>query len=228
MYNDRDGRVPWVARMSQILNRYEQLAPRPKAGPRWRQAFATTDLFGPFVQLWFDHTQVLYGSGIGNTALNSGAIHNSGGTLTFSNSILSQAFYDGLDTVGGNVSISNSVFTGADRAVVSTFGGSTMTIVNSTFDDNRIGVFAHAGGSFSMKNSIVSNSLEIGVDTDSGPQAISYSDVYTTVASSVNYSGMTDPTGTNGNISAAPLYYNRGLGGDYRIYPGSPTIGGFA
>jgi ubiquinone/menaquinone biosynthesis C-methylase UbiE len=59
VYNDRDWRVPWVARMSQILNRYEQLAPRPKAGPRWRQAFATTDLFGSFEQLWFDHTQVL-------------------------------------------------------------------------------------------------------------------------------------------------------------------------
>ena len=66
----------------------------------------------------FDHTQVLYGSGIGSTALNSGAIHNTGGTLVFSNSVLSDAFYDGLDSVNGSVTITNSLFTGIDRAVV--------------------------------------------------------------------------------------------------------------
>jgi SAM-dependent methyltransferase len=59
VYNDRDKRVPWVARMSDILNRYEQLAPRPKAGPGWRQAFAITDKFGPFQQFEFDHSQSL-------------------------------------------------------------------------------------------------------------------------------------------------------------------------
>jgi SAM-dependent methyltransferase len=61
VYNDRDKRVLWVARMSEILNRYEELAPRPKAGPGWRQAFTTTHRFGPFEQLDFDHSQVLAG-----------------------------------------------------------------------------------------------------------------------------------------------------------------------
>jgi SAM-dependent methyltransferase len=59
VYNDRDTRVPWVARMSDVLNRYEQLAPRPKAGPGWRQAFATSDRFSPLEQFEFDHSQTL-------------------------------------------------------------------------------------------------------------------------------------------------------------------------
>jgi SAM-dependent methyltransferase len=59
VYNDRDERVAWVAQMSEILNRYERLAPRPKAGPGWRQAFATTDKFGPMQQFEFDHAQSL-------------------------------------------------------------------------------------------------------------------------------------------------------------------------
>ena len=130
----------------------------------------------------FDHGELLYGSGNGNTGLDSGAIHNSGGTVTFSDSTISQALYDGLDTVGGSVIIANSLFVGTDRAVVSTFAGSTISIINSTFDDNNIGLFSHVGGSITATNCIVSNSLQIGVDTDGAPLPITYSDVWTTVA----------------------------------------------
>lgn len=63
IYNDRDKRVPWVARMSEILNRFEQLAPRPRSGPGWRQAFASDDRFGPFEQLELDHRQTLDAGG---------------------------------------------------------------------------------------------------------------------------------------------------------------------
>lgn len=59
VYNDRDKRVPWVARMSEILNRYEQLAPRPRAGPSWRQMFSATERFSPMEQVEFDHAQTL-------------------------------------------------------------------------------------------------------------------------------------------------------------------------
>ena len=105
---------------------------------------ATTPAAGDWSQILnegtatFDHVEILYGSGVGNTGLNSGAIHNSGGTVTFADSVISQAFYDGIDTVAGSIAISNSEIIGADRGVVSTFAGSTITIVNSTLDDNRI------------------------------------------------------------------------------------------
>ena len=190
---------------------------------------ATTPAAGDWSQIFnqgnaaFDHVEVLYGSGVGNTGLNSGAIRNAGGTVTFADSTVSQAFYDGIDTVGGTVAISNSLIIGADRGVVSTFGGSTITIVNTTFDNNRIALFTHVGGSITVTNSIIYNSLQIGVDTDGAPVPISYSDVYSTVAGAVNYSGMTDATGTNGNIAADPKFVNS-AGGDYRLNFLSPAI----
>ena len=72
----------------------------------------------------FDHVEVFYGSGAGNTGITSGAILDSGGTVAFSDGVIGNALYDGLDTVyNGNTTISNSLFTNTDRAVVSTFGG---------------------------------------------------------------------------------------------------------
>lgn len=171
----------------------------------------------------FDHTQILYGSGVGNTGLNSGAIRNSGGTVTFSNSAISQAFYDGLASVNGTVTITNSVITGADRGVVSTLSADHITIVNSTFDDNRIGMLAHAGGHISVTNSIVYNSLQVGIDTDSGAQPVSYTDVFSTVANSLSYRGMTNPTGTNHNISVNPKFIDAAQS-NFRLDFGSPAI----
>ena len=171
----------------------------------------------------FDHARVLYGSGIGNTGLNSGAVRNEGGTLTFANSMISQAFYDGLDTVGGNIVMSNSLVIGADRGVVATLGGATISIINSTIDDNRIGVFAHAGGAVTVKNSIVSNSLQIGILTDSGLVPTTYSDVWSNVAGSTDYSGMPDQTGTLGNVSVDPKFIAPEEG-NYRLDYRSPVI----
>ncbi len=169
--------------------------------------------------------KVYYGSGAGNTGITSGAILDSGGTVAFSDGVIGNALYDGLDTVNnGRTTIANSLFTNTDRAVVSTFSGSTVSIVNTTFDGNNIGMYAHAGGSVSAANSIVSNSLQIGVDTDSPAEmSFTYSDVWTTVAGAVNYSGMTNPTGTNGDISVNPNYVNA-AGGNYRLNYLSPGI----
>jgi hypothetical protein len=171
----------------------------------------------------FNYTQVLYGSGNGNTGLNSGALRNAGGTMTLSNSIISQAFYDGLGVLGGTVTVTNSSFIGADRAVVSSLGGSMVSIVNCTFDDNRIALFAHVGGGITVTNSIIYNSLQIGVDTDGAAIPITYSDVCSTVAGNVNYSGMTDPTNTQGDISADPLFEGASAG-NYRLKLHSPAI----
>ncbi len=163
----------------------------------------------------FDHVWVLYGSGIGQTGMNGGAIHNAGGALSFSNSILSQALYDGLDTYGGGSAvISNSLFTDTNRAVVSTV--SSMSIVNSTFDDNVIGMYAHVGGTLTAANCIVSNNSQAGVASDGSGLTITYSDVWNPAASAGNYSGMPDQTGQNGNISANPDYVDA-ASGNYRL-----------
>jgi len=171
----------------------------------------------------FNHTEVLYGSGVGSTGGNSGAVRNDGGTLTFSNSIISQAFYDGLDTVGGSVVATSSVISGADRGVVSASGGSTISLINCTIDDCRIGLFSHVGGVITAANCIVSDSLQVGVETDGEPLSISFSDVWSTVSGAVNFSGMTDPTGTLGDISANPNYVDS-ANGDYQLGYLSPCI----
>lgn len=170
----------------------------------------------------FDHTEVLYGSGIGNTGNDSGAVRNQGGTLIFSDSIISQALFDGLDNYGGgNTTITNCLFTATDRAVVSTI--STTTIVNSTFDNNFVGMYLHVGGSITATNCIVSNSVQYGVDSDGIPIQITYSDVWNTATGAVNYSGTPNATGTNGNISVNPNYVDA-ANGNYRLNFGSPAI----
>ena len=193
----------------------------------------TTPAAGDWGQIWNEgtttlvHTEVLYGSGNGNTGTNGGAVHNdAAGTLNFSDSIISQALYDGLETVGHGgavTNIANSIFIGCDRAVVVTYSESTVSIVNSTFDDNLIGIYAHANGSFTAMNCIVSNSRQYGVARDYGPQVISYCDVWTTYPGAHNYGGIADQTGMNGNISADPNYVNVAQG-DYRLNYLSPAI----
>ena len=147
--------------------------------------------FGHVRPLW-----VLYGSGIGQTGMNGGAIHNAGGALSFSNSILSQALYDGLDTYGGGSTvISNSLFTDTNRAVVSTV--SSMSIVNCTFDDNVIGMYAHVGGSITAANCIVSNNSQAGVASGwLRPDNHLLRRLESRPPVRGNYSGMPDPTGT--------------------------------
>ncbi|MBI5760356.1 MAG: carboxypeptidase regulatory-like domain-containing protein, partial [Planctomycetales bacterium] len=171
----------------------------------------------------FDHVQILYSSGVGNTGLNSGAIRNAGGTVTFSNSAIIDAFYDGLDSVNGTVTITNSMIIGADRGVVSTFSADNITIINSTIFDNRLGVLAHAGGHITMKNSIIAESLQVGFDTDSGDQTVRYTDIFSSVAGATSYRGMTSQTGVNGNVSVNPKFIDA-VQHNYRLDFASPVI----
>ena len=58
VWNKRDLTVPWVRRMTEILDRYERLAPREDMDA-WRPAFDRTQLFSPLQQRGFRHEQVL-------------------------------------------------------------------------------------------------------------------------------------------------------------------------
>ena len=170
----------------------------------------------------FDHVEVLYGSGNGSTGNNSGAVRNQGGTMTFSDSTISQSLYDGFDAYGGgSTTITNCLVTYSNRAVVSTVA--PLTITNSTLDNNTIGLFLHVGGSITATNCIITNSALSGVSSDGGPIQITYSDVWNTGAGAVNYSGTTNPTGTNGDISVDPNYVDP-ADGNYRLNFRSPGI----
>lgn len=56
IWNIRDHDLPWVARLTEIIDPYEAGAPRERT-QRWRAAFAATDLFGTLQQRRFGHHQ---------------------------------------------------------------------------------------------------------------------------------------------------------------------------
>ncbi|KYF85913.1 methyltransferase [Sorangium cellulosum] len=58
LFNLRDERVDWVARISRILNRYGRDAPVHRIGA-WRRPFSETRLFAPIGEHEFTHAQEL-------------------------------------------------------------------------------------------------------------------------------------------------------------------------
>ncbi|MCA9124655.1 MAG: carboxypeptidase regulatory-like domain-containing protein, partial [Planctomycetales bacterium] len=191
---------------------------KPQAGD-WRGIFVDGGTAN------IDHTILQYGGGSPNGLSNSRTATiaiNEGGLATITNSRIYDSFFEGI-TVGdvgepSSAEIVNSVIAGADRGI--RIDG-TVTILNSTFDDNRIGVFGH-GGDYQLVNSIVSNSLAFGVEHGLNTAAtIRYSNVWSDQGE--NYSAIPDATGTNGNISVDPKYRDAVVR-NYRLDYGSPLI----
>lgn len=176
-------------------------------------------------QASLDHVYLSYGGGSTTGVWNQSGMLRTGGdsTVDLSNSVLSLGFYDGALIQGGTTTISNCLFTGHDRGLVAWLGSATANVINSSFDDNRIGLLAH-GGTLDIVNSLVTNSSGVGIERDINPApTVRYTDVWSPGATDGNYKGFTDPTGSDGNISADPLYKDRDQG-NYRLNYGSPAI----
>lgn len=58
VYNERDRTVGWMARLNRLLEEYRGDTPQQWDG-RWRNAFATTELFGPLEESAFDNPHTL-------------------------------------------------------------------------------------------------------------------------------------------------------------------------
>jgi hypothetical protein len=164
----------------------------------------------------FDHVEMRYGGGTESGSWEgTGVIRTTpGATVTISNSVIRDGFYECILASGsGTVTITSSVIAGCDRGVNSDYAA-VVRIINSTIDDNRIGIWGHAGR-LDLSNTIVSNSLEAGIDNVlSSPLTIGHSDVWS--EQGANYVRMDDQTGVNGNISADPRYKDRERG-NYRL-----------
>ena len=181
----------------------------------------------------FNHVQMHYGGG---PPSGSGMIAmirtGDSASVTITNSILAQSFFDGIlagyPSGGDVVTVTNSVLDGIEGRAINAWLGSTVHVVNDTFDNNGVAVFAH-GGTVDVANSIVANSKGISgwgalqVCCGGSFSSVLYSDVWSNVSGAANYGGMTDPTGTNGDISANPVFVNEAQG-DYRLNYGSPAI----
>ncbi len=190
----------------------------PSAGD-WRWLYVE----GGELVLRYSHLSYGGGTSSGNWD-QTGMIRTTGSaSVVISNSILREAFFDGILAWGGPVTITNSVLTGIDRAICA-HPGSQVLVTHCTLDDNRIGLLVH-GGILDVVNTIVTNSLESGIQYDFGTlSSVRYSDVWAPAGSaSVNYRNTPDRTGVDGNISVDPIYKNRGRG-NYRLNYRSPCI----
>ncbi|MGB7985008.1 MAG: Ig-like domain repeat protein, partial [Terracidiphilus sp.] len=176
----------------------------------------------------FNHVQIFYGGGPVSASYQLGMVETgSGATVTIDNSILAKSFWTGIWTGatggGDTVTISNSLLYGISERAVNAWGGSIVHLVNDTFDNNAVAIMQH-GGSIDMANSILTNCLGMNGWNAcvQGSITAAYSDVWANQANIANYS-TGDPTGTNGNISADPVYVNA-TQHDYRLNFGSPAI----
>ncbi|MBN1640448.1 MAG: carboxypeptidase regulatory-like domain-containing protein [Anaerolineae bacterium] len=168
------------------------------------------------------HVQVRYGAGA--DAVNGALLRTDGSaTLTVANSAFDAALYTGILAWGGGVTVTNTLVRDTDRGI-SAHPGSTVHVINSTVDGNRIGLLLH-GGTLHAANTLVTHNSENGILRDYGPDALTirYSDVWNPDASGGNYAGTADLTGQNGNLSVDPSYRDR-EGGDYRLGYLSPAI----
>jgi hypothetical protein len=107
---------------------------------------------------------------------------------------------DGVDIAKGVATIANCTITGNGRGVGLIAYASTLAVTNCIAAYNQVGIFDYS-----------SNSL----------LTLSHNDSFGNTES--NYYNIAEPTGTNGNISADPLFVNR-TAGDYLLVAGSPCI----
>jgi hypothetical protein len=108
---------------------------------------------------------------------------------------------------------------GGDAAGGLACGGGKATVTNCTIAGNEGNGVRVAEASFVLRNSIVAYqygaTAGFGVARVSGPAPnVTYCDVWGNVAG--NYTGFTDRTGKNGNLSKRPQFVD-GAGGDFRL-----------
>ena len=169
--------------------------------------------------------EIRYGGGTTTGSWNySGALRTADdAAVQVGSSIIAHSFYDGVLVQGGETALENTIVSDADRGLVAWSLEARAEVLNCTFDDNRIGLLGH-GGTLEVVNTIVAHSLDAGIDRDIMPDpTVRYCDTWSDSPGAQDYRGVSDRTGTDGNISAAPLFKDRSSH-DYRLSAGSPVI----
>ncbi|HOA60036.1 MAG: right-handed parallel beta-helix repeat-containing protein [Verrucomicrobia bacterium] len=168
-----------------------------------------------------NHTRILYGgNSVGTPSGAGGAIETLGGPFIARNCVIADALKDGAFCYG-TTRFENCVVLRCDRGLTAV---GEMTIINCTLDANKIGLLEHVGHLI-VRNSIVSGSIQAGIEHDLGGYSptVTFCNVWNPEASRGNYSGTSDRTGVDGNISAAPKYKNA-VADNYRLDYTSPGI----
>jgi hypothetical protein len=167
-----------------------------------------------------NHIEALYGTDSGDGT--PGTISVTGAGLTVSNSAIGNSGDVGVEADTGSTLnlISCVVENNTHGAGVRGDSGATLNVINCTIDGNSRGVLLKSPTA-TLTNDLVTNSLSDGfLQAGTTNPTISFSDVFNPGAN--NYTGLSDQTGTNGNLSVDPSYLDR-AGGDFRVHPGSPV-----
>jgi hypothetical protein len=152
-----------------------------------------------------------------------------GGTLVSDNAPLSventivqdSASYAIRGINSATIEVSNSVMTGNGSGAIGAFSASQVSAVNNTMSDNYRGVLASGNAQVELTNNLITFQSLVGVAAESGGSVMmSFNDIYN--PDSINFSGVTDPTGTAGNLSADPKYFSR-VNRQFQLRSGSPA-----
>jgi 5-hydroxyisourate hydrolase-like protein (transthyretin family) len=171
-----------------------------------------------------EYCELRYGGGAA-----AGTVFANGGPLEVRNSIIRDNWDAGLTASNGaQVHVANSLIVRTGHAndserqsnvVVS--GGAVLRAFNNVIDSGEVGIIVE-GATAVLVNNLITNSTWYGIEARSNPTiAASFNDVYNNRLG--NYRGWEDLTGTAGNISADPLYFNQ-PGGQYQLRARSPAI----
>lgn len=166
------------------------------------------------------YVKMRYGGGTGGSWDNTAMLKSSGASadLTVESCLIDRSIYDGIGVWGGVATVNNTRITHCDRGVL--VRGGEAWVTHSTVYGNRLGVHPH-GGSSNWVNNIIAASFERGVWNSGGIGEFSSNNVWS--GEGVDYYGMTDPTGTSGNLSLEPKFRSITSGG-FQLDFGSPMI----
>lgn len=181
----------------------------PVAGPAAREDPEPGDWAGVRVRggtADIHHSRIRYG-GNRDELSHDGLVHvRDGGYARINACAIEHCIFSGLMlwSRGTVADVTNTVIRDCDFGVLADWY-TVLNLTNCTLDDNRVGVRGH-GGAYNITNTIVSNSLENGVDNTQHPTVmnIAYTNVWSTQGQ--DYGDWPDQTGQNGNVSIDPEY----------------------
>ncbi len=240
MRNERD----WVANVTALDGRQQGSVVTAQVGDGVRaiDGFTITNgsgtellsyAYGGGVYLFWSSPTIANNTITGNNAFHGGGVYLSHSSPTIANNTITDNSarwgggglwlrYDSSPTIESNTITGNSARVNGGGLYLD---GSSPTIANNTITGNDA---EQAGGLFlsssspTIANTIVAfNSSGIHRDDTPDTPTLWYNCVYGNTA--YDYSNLSDPTGTDGNISVDPLLANPQYG-DLHIQPDSPCV----
>lgn len=148
---------------------------------------------------------------------NTGIIIDQNASPVILNNTIKQNTSIGIDChTDLNAIIANNVISGSNTGIQIN-ALTSMSVVNNTIVNNAIGVSWNSLVGIHLSNNIISANTSYGIQGGGTATIIKYNCVFD---NKNNYSGISDPTGTNGNISVDPMLANES--DDIHIQPDSP------